>query len=131
MSIIHISDDIKKEFKLTSEGVAVVSVRGAARIADIAEVTLRDHFKSASASINRTKLVKMLVAAGFEVRVLKGFSQLGIPDTALAIILEYYTFEAKDSCTLQAKLAYRSFSAIGIRTWVQSELGYCTNVARF
>lgn len=66
----------------------------------------------------------MLINVGFKGGDFPNFLQLGIPDKALAIIIEYYTFEAEENCTELAKAAYRSFAAIGIRTWVQSELGY-------
>lgn len=151
MSIIHIPGDIKKEFKVTSEGVAIISIRGAARIAGVDEKALRKNLKIKGADFsdskmaetsmvkpkkgadyaipgvdieNASRMAEMLIDAGFDIDILKKFSQLGIPDKALAIILEYYTFEAKDARTQEAKAAYRSFAAIGIRTWVQSELGY-------
>lgn len=151
LSIIHIPDDIKKEFKVTSEGVAIVSVRGAARIAGVDEKALRKNLKlkgadfsayknaeiavvepkngadfsgSKGGDFSASKMAQVLIEAGFKGGDFSNFSQLGIPDTVLSIILEYYTFEAEENCTEQAKAAYRSFAAIGIRTWVQSELGY-------
>jgi hypothetical protein len=151
MSIIHIPDDIKKEFKLTSDGVAVVSIRGAARIVGVSETALRNNlkFKGAnfssfkmaetstvkplkganfskanSADFSFSKMAEMLIDAGFKGADFSNFLQLGIPDKAIAIIIEYYTFEAEENCTELAKAAYRSFAVIGIRTWVQSELGY-------
>jgi len=48
----------------------------------------------------------------------------GIPDTAIAIILEYYAFDAGRYSTKQARLVCRSFNTIGIRAWIQDKLGW-------
>ncbi len=124
MFIIHIPDDIKKDFKVTSDGVAIISIRGAARIAGVDEKALRKNLKISSADFSPSKMAKMLIDAGFKGADFSKFSQLGIPDTMLTVILEYYAFEAEENCTLQARNYFRAYGAIGIRTWVQSELGY-------
>lgn len=59
------------------------------------------------------------------------FSEEGIPDTAFAVICEYYAFEAGKRCTEQAKLVYRAFATIGIRTWIQRELGWSDRLRLF
>jgi hypothetical protein len=124
MTIVHISDDIKKEFKIDSTGKAIVSIRGAARIAGVSDTALRSNLKFKGANLSVSKMAEMLVDAGFEGANFSSFSKQGIPDTALATILEYYAHDAKENCTQQAKLACRAYAAIGIRTWIQNELGY-------
>ncbi|NEO59242.1 MAG: hypothetical protein F6J98_02080 [Moorea sp. SIO4G2] len=47
----------------------------------------------------------------------------GIPDGALALIIEYYAFDAKKQ-TKQALIVYRAFAATGIRLMIQEVCGY-------
>jgi hypothetical protein len=124
MTIVHISDDIKQEFKIDLNGKTIVSIRGAARIAGVSEGALRKNLKLKGAYLSASKMAEMLIESGCEGAYLSSFSKQGIPDTALAIILEYYAYEAEENCTQEAKLACRTYSAIGIRTWIQNELGY-------
>ncbi len=44
--------------------------------------------------------------------------------SAIAIILDYYAYEARRYCTLQARLVCKSFNVIGIRVWIQDLLGW-------
>ena len=124
MTIVHISDDIKHEFKIDSNGKATVSIRGAERIIGVSDTALINNLKFKGANFSTSKMAKMLIEAGFEGANFSSFSKQGIPDTALAVMLEYYAFDAEENCTEEAKFAYRTFAAIGIRAWIQSELGY-------
>ncbi len=128
MTIVHISDDIKQELKIDSNGNAIITIRGAARIAGVSDTALRSNLKFKGANFSTSKMAEMLIEAGFKGANFSSFSKQGIPDKALAIILEYYSFEAKENCTQEAQFAYRSFAAIGIRTWIQSELGYLNDL---
>lgn len=57
MSIVHISDDIKKEFKVISDGIAVVSIRGAARVVGVSETALRNNLKFKGVNFSSSKMV--------------------------------------------------------------------------
>ena len=118
MNIVHLPDDIKKEFKLDSEGKAFVSIRGAARLCDISHVALVNLFKGGN--INPPKLVKILTGHRFDPG---SFSETGIPDIALIHILKYYAFKANRT-TEQAERFFDAMAAIGVRTWIQNELGW-------
>lgn len=137
-NIVSIPDEIRNEFRIDAEGKAFVSIRGAARIADINDKTLGDSLKTAAginpvessetfatkgvegAGIKPSKLAQMLLESGFAPG---DFAETGIPDVALSIVLKYYAFKAKRT-TEQAERFYDAMSAIGIRTWIQQQLGW-------
>ncbi len=116
-NIFHLADEIKKEFKIREDGVAVTTIAGTARICDINRSTLGDHFSLSGSE--SSKLAQSLMQHGFDP---VGFCANGIPDTAVELIVEYYAFNANKT-TEQALLAYRSFASIGIRAWIYTELG--------
>ncbi|MEG3877629.1 hypothetical protein QT972_09635 [Microcoleus sp. herbarium7] len=108
--IVSIPDEIRNEFRIDPDGKAFVSIRGAARIADINDKTLGDSLKTAAginktekaqtllgkgvegAGISLSKLAQNLVDAGFDPG---DFAKTGIPDIALAVILKYYAYKAR------------------------------------
>ena len=120
---ITIFENIQEELRIDAEtGVGYCSIRGAATIAGVDESTLREQFKSAG--LEPSKLAESLVEKGFEGAELASFAQTGIPDLALAVILEYYAMYAGRHCNPTARVAYDSFAAIGIRTVIQNACRY-------
>lgn len=119
----YIQHQLRTEIKADADGKCTCSIRGTARLADISESTLRKQFDTASspAGLNTPKLVETLENQGFLVR---GYAQNGIPDLAVASIIEYYAFDAGRHCTQQAMLVYRAMARIGIRAWMQDVVGY-------
>jgi len=74
---------------------------------------------------NLSQLAKFLVQQGFEGAGINQWSQTGIPDLAIAFILEYYAYECReDRRKEQAKKFCRAFRAIGFRAWAQQQLGW-------
>ena len=67
------------------------------------------------------KLAESLTQLGFS-NVGNDFDG-GIPDIAAQCIIEYYAFDAKQTSD-NAKTIFRTFAAIGIRTWFQDVTGY-------
>jgi hypothetical protein len=122
MSQLTLIDSIKKETKIDDKGRATVSMRGTARIVDVKHPTLSRQF--ASGTLESSKLAEKLISAGFEGDTLESFSKTGIPDLALSTIIEYYAFDAGRYCTEQALTIYRTFAAIGLRTWLQDQTGW-------
>ena len=110
---------IADEITISEDGVAIVSIRGAARLAGVDDKALRKHFSSADSVAN--KLAEMLEAKGFTGADAwaKEFSQ-GIPDQALGVILKYYAYEAGARCTEEAKQTCGLFFDIGIRSFCYS-----------
>jgi hypothetical protein len=119
----HFDELVKKEFKLDQKGQAFISLSGAARICNITpgalSKILQEKQDSKTCDLKTSKLAQILIQQGF---LPVTFSEKGIPDTALALIIEYYAFDAQRT-TQEALLAYRAFAAIGIRVWIQQELG--------
>ncbi|MBD2536636.1 hypothetical protein H6G97_48255 [Nostoc flagelliforme FACHB-838] len=77
-----------------------------------------------SAELKPSRLATILGEYGFHPAELREWKTNGIPDVAIAIILEYYAYEAGRYCTKQARLVCRSFNTIGIRAWIQDLLGW-------
>jgi hypothetical protein len=117
---------IQQEYRIADDGSVTVSIRGAARLCGVTEQALSKQFSTGSAGdkLKTSKLIEMLMQYGFEGDNLKQFASFGIPDTALAIVIQYYAMFAGRYCTEQAKLALAAFAAIGIRTWIQAEAGW-------
>lgn len=109
-------ESIANELSVRSDGVAKSTIRGAARICGVSEKALRLTFKGAE--LKPSKLAQTLMNAGFEPAELERFNEEGIPDQALAIIIEYYAFDAGRYETDQAKVSYRAFASVGIRATV-------------
>lgn len=123
----EVISQIKSEISVNAEGKATFSIRATARICDVSMQTLSKQFIDATSSADNCKLSKLtetLLNNGFISDNLKNFAITGIPDLAVAIIIEYYAFEAKQYCTEQAKLVYRVFANIGIRSWAQEITGW-------
>jgi hypothetical protein len=123
IEIAEIIEQIKQEIEVDANGQGKASVRAAARLAGVDDESIRKALKS-SADLAPSKLAKELMQQGFETADLIEWKTKGIPDMAIAIILEYYAYEAGRYCTKQARLVCRSFNTIGIRAWIQDKLGW-------
>ena len=119
-----VESDLQKPVKIADEitiredGVAIVSIRGAARLAGVRESTLRKHFSGAS--LTDEGLSEMLAAKGFSGA---NFSSEGIPDQALGVILKYYAYEAGARCTEEAKHTLSFMDDFNVRVWCYSMKG--------
>lgn len=114
---------IQSEFRLDNEGRAYVSIRGAARLADIDAESIGKALRSADQK--PSSLSEFLAEQGFRGADQTKWRNSGIPDTALALILEYYAYETQERYrSEQAKLCCRAFRAIGIRLWLQQSLNW-------
>ena len=117
---ITIFENIQKELRIdATTGVGYCSIRGAATIAGVDQSSLSHTLKTGE-GLEPSKLAESLMEKGFEGEVLAEFSKTGIPDLALAGILEYYAIDAGRYCNPTARAAYKSFAAIGIRTVIQN-----------
>lgn len=96
-----------------SDGVGVVSVRGAARLAGVSAEAISKAFKS----VNQTpsKLAKNLIEQGFDGVNLLAMLETGITDEAMAVIAHYYAYAASRFCTSQAKHTAKQFEKLGAR----------------
>ncbi|MBD2451243.1 hypothetical protein H6G76_29755 [Nostoc sp. FACHB-152] len=122
IEIAQIIEQIKQEIEVDASGKAKASIRATARLAGVDEKAIRHTLENAEQK--PSKLALMLIQHGFQSAELKEWKTNGIPDIAIAIIIEYYAFEAGRYCNPQARLVCRSFNTIGIRAWIQEKLGW-------
>ena len=118
MSDLILPEEIKAEFTVKPDGSTTTTIRGAARVAGVDHSVLSRHFSGGDFS--SSKLSQKLISGGF----MPGDFFQGITEIALAIILEYYAFDAGARCTEQARLVYKAFASVGIRSWLQQQLDY-------
>lgn len=121
---LSIFESVAEDVVLDSEGKGYFTQRAVARLAGVNDMALVYHLKGAEQ--NKTKLAQMLTAAGF-----KGAEQNKmIQDTYVAVILEYYAFDAGKHCTKEARSFLRATSAVGLRTCVQQYKGYAPQTTK-
>ena len=116
---ITIFENIQSELRVDPvTGIGYCSIRGAARIAGVDQNGLARNFRGED--LEPSKLAESLMDKGFKGEDLALFAQTGIPDLALAGILEYYAIDAGRYCNPTARAAYKTFASIGIRTVIQN-----------
>ena len=118
----QVLDDIRSEIQILPDGRGVASIRAVARLCDVQPSSLTRQFKGVAQT--SSKMTEMLIGSGFDSVALETFSQDGVPDIAIAIILEYYGYDAGRYCTEQARKCCRAFRAIGVRHWMQQIVGW-------
>lgn len=117
MTLQHIPGEIRGEFTIGRDGRVTVSRRGLARLCGVDEKSIRLLLgRAKGAELKGFVTLQSLVGQGFE------GAELG--DTVAACIINYYAHEAGRYKTKQALSVALAFSAIGLRSWVQSELGW-------
>ncbi|MEO0935424.1 MAG: hypothetical protein AAFY21_17305 [Cyanobacteria bacterium J06641_2] len=120
MTQFHLNDilqQIEQEIEIDAQGRGKASIRATARLAGVSDMALRKAFNSANLEPN--ELAKKLIDQGFDAANLLDWSTYRIPDIAISTILEYYAFDARRYCTEQARLTYKAFATVGIRSWIQ------------
>ena len=113
----NILQQIEQEIEIDAQGRGKASIRATARLAGVSDMALRKAFNSANLEPN--ELAKKLIGQGFDAANLLDWSTYRIPDIAISTILEYYAFDALRYCTEQARLTYKAFATVGIRSWIQ------------
>jgi hypothetical protein len=93
-SLIHLPEELKKEFTLYPDGKVSCTFRGLARIFIVNHTTFVRHFGGA---LESSQIVKTLMENGFERGDLESWSETGVPDTAIPFIAEYYAFDTKQA----------------------------------
>jgi hypothetical protein len=112
-------EEIKKEMRADEKGVVTFTLRGSSRILGLAENTLISAFSPDRR--NSSAIAKKLTEHGIDVIAL---ANVGVKDTVLALIAEFYAHEAGKYCTPEAKDTCTICLSIGLRTWGQRLLGW-------
>lgn len=123
IELSRVLEQIGSEIEIDSQGRGKASIRATARLAGVDDESIRKALVSA-AEQKPVKLAETLINYGFDPAEQKQWRVDGVPDTAIAFILEYYAFDAGRYCTQQARLACKAFIAIGIRIWIQQIKGW-------
>ncbi|MBD2535363.1 hypothetical protein H6G97_40600 [Nostoc flagelliforme FACHB-838] len=100
IEISQIIEQISEEIEVDTNGQAKASIRATARLAGVSAVAILKTLDSVN--LEPSKLAQMPMDSGFEAVNLTEWRTDGIPDIAIAIILEYYAYEAGRYCTKQA-----------------------------
>ncbi|MBW4565940.1 MAG: hypothetical protein KME32_33640 [Mojavia pulchra JT2-VF2] len=122
IEITEIIEQIKQEIEVDASGRGKASMKATARLAGVSDKAIGKALESAN--LEPSKLAVMLMGQGFDAANLNSWRTHGIPDIAIAIILDYYAYEAGRYCTPQAKLICRAFKTIGVRAWMQDITGW-------
>jgi hypothetical protein len=117
-----IVDQIKNEITVDATGKGKASIRAVARLMDIDHAGLLGNIKSGERS--PSKLAQMLIESGFDSGEQSLWIETGIPDLAIAVIAKYYAYKAGRYCKKQAELVDTAFTGIGVRTWMQQQVGW-------
>lgn len=117
-------ESVKSEITIKDDGIGYCSIRGAARLANVDQSGLSKSLKL-SEDFFASKLAENLIRQGFKG---EDFSEKGIPDLALGIILTYYGYQAGARCTELAQQCCLAFITMGIRTWIQKIAGWKSEV---
>ena len=118
----NIVGQIQQEIEIDDFGRGKASIRATSRLAGVDDKSLRAAFLSAEQL--PSPLATKLIEHGFNAAEQNSWSHFGIPDLAVSTVLEYYAFDAGRYSKEQAKLAYKAFAAVGIRTWMQQIKGW-------
>jgi hypothetical protein len=113
---ITIIDSIRKELKLKSDGRVTTSMRGVATICGVDPSSIS---RNLTGENSNSRLAQMLKEKGF---VLANLVRRGFPESAVAVCVEYYAFEAGRYCTDLARNHFRAFASIGIRVYLKEML---------
>ena len=105
-AIFHLPPDILEEFSIDSQGKASASQRGTARLAGVSQPAIRKLLLKLSDNLDVPEIFKSFAGYSF-----KGDN---LDDVLVALIIEYYAFEAGRYCTKQAKLVFRAFGNCSI-----------------
>ncbi len=122
IEVSQIIEQIKQEITVDASGQGKASMKATARLAGVSDKAIGKALESAN--LEPSKLAVMLMEQGFDAANLTEWRTNGIPDIAIAIILDYYGYEAGRYCTKQAKLICRAFKTIGVRAWMQDIMGW-------
>lgn len=122
MNIVHIPEEIRSEFSVNEAGQAFATQSGIARLCGVSK-------QSISLLIKEVALVHLRASSKIESEALKPLMGIDlsasskIADTEIVHFIFHYAMYAKKT-TEQAKKLCLAFAAIGIRAWIQQEIGW-------
>lgn len=118
-----IVDQIKNEITVDATGKGKASIRAVARLMDVSAEAVSKILRG-DVNLLENKLAQMLAESGFDAVNLSEWIEDGIPDLAIAVMAKYYAYKAGRYCKKQAELVDTAFTGIGVRSWIQQQLGW-------
>lgn len=115
-NIFHLPQDIRQEFSIDDQGRAFASQAAVARLCGVSQPSINELLEKIA--IGKANSESLEPFNGNDYRAIGK-----IPDLVVAAIINHYAMYARNT-TSQAKKVSLGFQAIGIRTWIQSELGW-------
>lgn len=113
-----------KNLNIDDEGRLTFNFHSLAAITGVTHQLLSRSFDPSN--IKRNKLAQFLVEQGVDPSNMLLWKTNGIPDTAVAYIVQYYASFAGQHCTKEARLMAVSLIGVGLRTFGQKVLGYAS-----
>lgn len=117
MDFLHIPEEIKEEFTVDSDGKAYLSQAALARLCDVTKQSLNELIQRIASGKSLSKSLQPF--SGMDLTA----SGKGISDIAAAAIINHYAMFSRHK-TARAKQVAIAFQAVGIRSWIQAELGW-------
>ena len=114
--IFHLPDDIRQEFSIDENGQAYASQSAIARLCGVTQQAINQVLEKLATSKAPSESLQ-----SFNGNDYMGTSK--IPDIVVAAIINHYAMYARKT-TQEAKKVSLCFQAIGIRAWIQTELGW-------
>ena len=114
--IFHLPDDIHQEFSIDENGKAYASQSAIARLCGVTQQAINQLLEKLATSKTPSESLQPFSGNDY-----MGTSK--IPDVVVAAIINHYAMYARKT-TEEAKKVSLCFQAIGIRTWIQTELGW-------
>ena len=114
--IFHLPEDIRQEFSIDELGQAYASQSAIARLCGVTQSAINQLLEKIA--ISKPVSESLQPFNGMDFRAISK-----IPDVVVAAIINHYAMYARNT-TEQAKRVCLCFQAIGIRTWIQNELGW-------
>lgn len=113
-----IPEEIRSEFQINDNGQAFASRRAIARLAGVNLNSVQQLLERIADQQNCPEIFQAFAGQRFQ-------PDQQIPDILAALIFGYYAHECQERYrSEQAKKVCRAFNAIGIRSWIQQQLGW-------
>lgn len=117
MNFLRIPEEIKNEFTVDVDGKAYLSQSALARLCGVSQSAINQLLERIATSKVLSKSLQPFAGNDY-----RGISKM-IPDTLAAAIINHFAMFSRHK-TARAKEVAIAFQAVGIRTWIQAELGW-------
>lgn len=115
--IFHLPEEVRQEFSIDTDGTAYASQSAIARLCGVSQPSINELLEKIAIGKSPSESLDAFNSSDY-----RGIGK-NIPDIVAASIINHYAMYARNT-TEQAKKVSLAFQAIGIRSWIQDELGW-------